>query len=161
SMVRPVSLASSRVPYTRGGVVRCIRLPSLVFAPPAARTFRRSLLSPHDERGPGILATGWIFWRTQFPPKNAQLGLLRDTEADLVPADCHHGDADSIADDNLFAYLATQDQHRSYSFKKSLWHTPKLFGVHPSVDVSHSQATSQWRCRERGWTPNCDLTQRI
>jgi hypothetical protein len=29
---------------------------------------------------------------------------------------CHHGQANVVTDDNFFAYLASQDQHRSHSF---------------------------------------------
>jgi hypothetical protein len=64
----------------------------------------------------------WILWRTQFRPKNPHFGRRPNTQPDLIPADCRHGDADSIADNNLFAYLATKTNIVLTPVGKSLWH---------------------------------------
>jgi hypothetical protein len=61
--------------------------------------------------GPSVLLAGPIRGTAQFRPENGSIGRGRETEADSIPQDGHHSKADLVADENLFADLAGQDQH--------------------------------------------------
>src|SRR5262249_53579121 len=62
-----------------------------------------------------------VLQRQEFLAEDRHVTGGLDAEADLAAVDVHDGDADVVADDDLFAELTTEDQHVATLLRARLW----------------------------------------